>query len=179
MQILTTRAIIVSVLALGLLDGVARAQEHYSGAGPRYEACVAQHLQDFTISCAALRQAYKAEIFGLVGYVDEMIYDPGALCRRETAQLKAQFTEALGSGYPIEPSAFKQFYASCVAGAVKRNSNPEMLSLRKLNEDNAECQVLAVESSVVNRTRTMTPSYIGQFYTRCMETKGHPGQHLS
>ena len=114
-----------------------------------------------------MRRAFKAETMARHGYVDETIADPVAYCRSQMAMKgDPQFEAMVRNNYGA-------IYSQCLAYAVRKNSDPEMLQNRKMNEDNAECMAQAAENAYLGSMRTPN-----EFYTQCMAALGWPGQWL-
>jgi len=166
--------IFVAVLTLSVA-GVAE-EPRPSVEGPKYGACVAQHPNDFRGVCAELRRAFKAETIARHGYEDETIADPPVYCRGQVSWQIERLVEAM-QGDPeyqaMVRNNFGTMYSQCIAYAVSKNSDPEMLKNRKMNEDNAECMAQATENAYLGRIRTPN-----EFYTQCMAALGWPGQWL-
>jgi hypothetical protein len=135
--------------------------------GPKYGACVAEHPNDFRGACAELRRAFKAETVARHGYVDETIADPLVYCRGQMAMKGDPEFEAMVR------NNYGAMYSQCLAYAARKNSDPEMLKNRKMNEDNAECMAQVAENAYLGRMRTPN-----EFYTQCMATLGWPGQWM-
>jgi hypothetical protein len=169
-------AAVVAIFAAALtLSLTAVAEEgRPSIEGPRYGACVAQHPKNFRVVCSEPRQAFKAETMARHGYVDETIADPPVYCRGEVSWQIEQLVKAM-KGDPqyqaMVRNSYSTMYSECLAYAAKKNSDPEMLKNRKMNEDNAECIAQTAENSYLGRTRTPN-----EFFTQCMAALGWRGR---
>jgi len=164
---MTAAAVIIFAAAVAVSVASLAQEAPPSVEGPRYGACVAQHPNDFRGVCAELRRAFKAETMARHGYVDETIADPVAYCRSQMAMKgDPQFEAMVRNNYGA-------MYSQCLAYAVRKNSDPEMLQNRKMNEDNAECMAQVAENAHLGSMRTPN-----EFYTQCMAALGWSGQWL-
>lgn len=164
---MTVALVAIFAAALTLAVSAVAEEPPLSVEGPRYGVCVAEHPNDFRGVCAELRRAFKAETMARHGYVDETIADPVVYCRGQMAMKGDPEFEAMVR------NNYGTMYSQCLAFAAKKNSDPEMLKNRKMNEDNAECIAQTAENAYLGRIRTPN-----EFYTRCMAALGWPGQWL-
>jgi len=175
-QLLTAAIFTIFVTALTVSVTASAEEVRPSVEGPRYGACVAQHPNNFRAACAALRQALKAETMIRHGYLDTRIADPPKYCRGQVLRQIEQLGKAMKDDPKLEAmvrNSYRKMYSQCLADVAKKNSDPEMLNNRKINQDNAECIAQTVENAYLGRIRTPN-----EFYTQCMAALGWPGQWL-